>query len=80
MSNAQIKHDIVSTLAALWTEHPQLRFTQLVQLVAGDGDPFYMEDNLFLRKANAKLEDAVLRGSGISLESLTELAGRRPLL
>lgn len=56
MTKARTRHEIIATLSSLWAVRPELRLTQLVQLVAGDKDPFYMEDGEFLRRANALMD------------------------
>lgn len=53
-SNPAQRHEIIATLSSLWALHPEMRFCQLVQFVAGDGDPFYMEDHQFAKKLTAK--------------------------
>ena len=44
----------LNSLGAVWKQHPDLRFGQIIWLVSkgirkSDGDPFYIEDHDFLR-------------------------------
>ncbi len=57
------RREICAAMATLWGLMPDLRFTQLVQLVAGEDDPFYMNDYLFKRKAE-KLLGEKMREAG----------------
>lgn len=58
-NNPVQRHEIIGTLSSLWALHPEMRFCQLIQFVAGDGDPFYMEDHQFAKKLTAKYYESM---------------------
>lgn len=60
MTDARTRNEIMANVSYLWSGRPELRFTQLIQLIAGEGDPFYMEDKEFLRRA-ARLADGDMK-------------------
>lgn len=59
MSDARKRAEIISYIASLWEEHPELRFCQLMQFIGGDGDLFYMGDEVFLAKAKARYDQGL---------------------
>lgn len=59
MTDPRRRHEIIATLSSLWAAYPQLRFNQLMALVCGDGDHFYMEDHEFYRRLVARLNETI---------------------
>lgn len=57
MSKQHVRFDIITGLSVYWDHHPNMRFTQLIQLIAGKDDPYYMNDRDFLNALNASLCD-----------------------
>lgn len=49
----RFRAEMIATMSSLWSLMPHMRFTQLVQFVAGKDDPFYMEDAEFYKKLSA---------------------------
>jgi hypothetical protein len=39
-----------------WNKHPDLRFMQLLQFALSDDDPFYVEDNVFMKRLRETYE------------------------
>lgn len=52
MALSKRQTEIVMQVALLWGKAPHLRFGQLVSDIAGGVDPFYIEDHVFLSRAN----------------------------
>lgn len=51
MRSKETQFNLQTMIWSLWAFKPTLRFGQLIQFIAGDRDPFYIEDDEFLKLA-----------------------------
>lgn len=45
MRNPERIKRVLSALETLWNQHPDMRFFQIIDLVKGEDDLFYLEDD-----------------------------------
>lgn len=47
---------VLGMIRRYWNKHPDLRFMQLLQFALSDDDPFYVEDNVFMKRLRETYE------------------------